>query len=240
MVFISEGMRLRIPAGGLQIGFDERAKLTSSVTFEVLLDVWPYWLDVGMDHTREATLTRIQLREADASDDKAKATLLSEECQSGMVAICAAAFALDAFYGALISRRDLSRLAAVWRAARTPRHARIFETLRQSFSMSNSEAKAIRGAIGELFKFRDWAVHPPSEFKAPIAHPVIRSGVEWRFVAFSAPNAEKSIVNATKVIRLCLGRPRSGLNLEDWCSSGIQLMAPRSKRIDEDFAAERS
>lgn len=238
MVFISEGMRLRVPSGGLRIGLDESGKPTSSLTFEVLLDVWPYWLDVGMNHTREATHARLQLQETDPSDDKAKAVLLSEECQSSMVAICAAAFAVDAFYGALMSRRDLSRLAAVWRVARTPRHAQMFEALRQSFSMSNSEAKAIRQAIRELFKFRDWAVHPPAEFKAPIAHPVIGSGVEWRFVAFSAPNAKKSIVNATKAIRLCLDRPRSGLNLDDWCGSGRQLMTPRWKRIHDDFAAE--
>jgi hypothetical protein len=66
---------------------------------ELALDVWPFWLDVAMDHAASARVARHELvaahqpaLEGDIVPD-VRAELLTRECKNGMVAIAAAAFA---------------------------------------------------------------------------------------------------------------------------------------------------
>ena len=93
---------------------------------------------------------------------------------------------------------------------RTPRHARISETFRRLFVTSNPEARRLHAIVQQLFKFRDWAVHPPADFRRPVPHDALGEGVEWRFVAFGAPNALVAVQNAAVVIRHCVDHPRQG------------------------------
>jgi hypothetical protein len=237
-VFFPEQMKLRIPAGGLQIGLDGTGRPTSSVSIEVLLDVWPFWLDIGMDHAAQATTARRALQSVDPADDTEKGSLLGAECKASMVALSAAAFALDGFYAALREHRDMSDLDRVWMSAGTPRHARVSETLRRSFRLSNRQAKVLREGAKDLFKFRDWAVHPPAAFSRPVPHEVIGSSVEWRYVAFSAPNACRGITKATKIIRLCVEHPRADDRIQDWRASAASLLSDRWTRLQGEFGAD--
>ena len=231
-VFIAEGMGLRIPVGGLSIGVDDSGGFTSNLTLEVRLDIWPYWLDIGMDHAVEALSTRQGLIEAAQGPDETKSSLLEAECKTGMVAIAAAAFALDAFYEATRNALPgMDALVATWNKSGTARHARVSETLRRAFRVNDQQVAKLRQQVKELFKFRAWAVHPPAGYREPVLHDVLRVGVEWRFVAFSATNARRAIVGATNTIAQCLGAPRSqDQGFRSWCESALVRVGPRIER----------
>ena len=78
MVFITEGMSLRIPAGGLVIPVDGSS--APSVKFEVVLDTWRYWLKIATGHVDNAVKAHEELLAAHAeSDDPAKGRALEAE-----------------------------------------------------------------------------------------------------------------------------------------------------------------
>lgn len=236
-IFIGEGMVLRIPAGGLTIGAGDR-NLTSSTTWEVALDVWPMWLDVALEHAVEAAQVRSELEAAvraagDAGlEGKSQAALMTAECRAGMVSIAAAAFALDNFYSAVRGFvPGMARLDAQWAKANTARHRRISESLRRTFRVTNEDAKSLRRSVHEVFRFRDWAVHPPADFRAPLKHDLLDVGVEWRFVAFQASDAVRAAVAATAIIAQCIHAPRAGNDdLVKWCSEREAIIEPRRAR----------
>lgn len=43
--------------------------------------------------------------------------------------------------------------------------------------------------LGEIFRFRDLAIDPSGKSDAPILHPGLGVGVEWRFAYFRCANA---------------------------------------------------
>jgi hypothetical protein len=51
-----------------------------------------------------------------------------------------------------------------------------------------------------LFRFRDWAVHPPADFRQPVLHPDLQVGVDQRFLAFSSLNADRAVLCGLEVI----------------------------------------
>jgi hypothetical protein len=57
----------------------------------------------------------------------------------------------------------------------------------------------LKSDLREIFRFRDLAVHPPGNVRAPVLHPELQVEVEWRFVAFCAENAT-AIVNKVQSI----------------------------------------
>jgi hypothetical protein len=72
-IFITRGMTIAIPKGGLTISVDEDGKVSSSMTVHVHYDVCPTWLDLAARHLSDARERKL-LRVAawNANDDKAK------------------------------------------------------------------------------------------------------------------------------------------------------------------------
>jgi hypothetical protein len=231
VVFIQKGMGLRIPPRGLTFRVDESGKLVlDDLVFEIRLDIWPWWLDIGIDHAAQALASRGRLLTVVGGPEGEKADALESECKAGMVAISAAAFALDAF--SETTRNfvpGMDELIVAWNKAGTPRHARVTETLRRAFRFDNQQAKKLRRMAGTYFRFRGWAVHPPADYRTPFLHDLLSVGVEWRFVAFSAPNAREAVLGVTNAIAQCLQVPRShGAALAEWCE-GVRPEADARK-----------
>jgi hypothetical protein len=86
---------------------------------------------------------------------------------------------------------------------------RICETLIRAFKITHSGRTILRENLAEVFKFRDYAVHPPARFREPIMHPDLGVGVEWRFISFSASGAITSSRVALGIIKQCLHAPRT-------------------------------
>lgn len=190
-VFIARGMTLTIPHLTLSIGDDGNLKDGGSLTLHVHYDVCPTWLDLAARHLADAEERKLARVAAWQSDDQeARATTLEREFESSMQAVMAAAIAVDSFYLALRDKTNIDKeTIEVWRAKRTARHRQIAEVLRRAFSLKPKPSVVLRNNLQQIFKFRDLAVHPSGNATAPVLHPELGTGVEWRFGAFRADNA---------------------------------------------------
>jgi hypothetical protein len=200
-VFITRGMTVAIPAGGLKIslGHDPAA----SVTLHVHFDVCPTWCELAMAHLETAKSRQAdrsvawQATEETENVVNEKARTLEREFESSMQAIMAAAIAIDAFYAVLQPHVGLEpELIEKWREERTARYSQVTEVVRRAFRLKTNGTKTLRENLKQIYRFRDLAVHPSGKIQAPILHPELNVGVEWRFAYFCATNAE-NVVNAT-------------------------------------------
>lgn len=81
------------------------------------------------------------------------------------------------------------------------------EVIRISFDVSGNGFDTIR-THDQVMKFRGWAVHPPAEQTAPVLHPDINRGVEWRFVAFRYSNAVTTVRIALSLANQLVMKPK--------------------------------
>src|SRR3954470_14138771 len=114
MVFITSGMNVRIPAGGLTLSMTGD-KLESSLRLEVALDTWYHWLEIGLKEAIEAKRYHNELlREIQGEDrgDK-KGELLEAEFRASLISISSQVFALDSLYGSIKERVPAGTLKGV-------------------------------------------------------------------------------------------------------------------------------
>ena len=196
-IFISRGITVAIPEGGLAIGIGSDGKPTANLTLHVHYDVCPTWCDLAFRHLADARTARDDRIDAWAgSDEDHKSRCLEREFEASMQAIMAAAIAFDAFYSVIQTYVRLPPLLAQqWRNKRTARYVQIVEVVRRAFHLKPKGTAILRQNLKEIYRFRDLAVHPSGKIQAPLRHPEMDVGVEWRFAHFRAQSAE-SIVNA--------------------------------------------
>ncbi|HJU05535.1 MAG TPA: hypothetical protein VJ692_10330 [Nitrospiraceae bacterium] len=100
------------------------------------------------------------------------------------------AIAIDAFYAVIQTKITIPQaLITKWREKRTPRYAQVAEVLRIAFSLKLKGFSALRRNLREIYRLRDLAIHPSGKIDAPILHPELQVGVEWRFAYFRFQNA---------------------------------------------------
>jgi hypothetical protein len=190
-VFISKGMNVGIPVGGLQISVDPSGSLQGNLRLQLHFDVVPSWIALALKHLADAhndKLARERAWNANVEDDKSQT--LEREFQSSMQAIMSSAIALDAFYAMLQDRVKIDQtLRDKWRANRTARYAQIAEVIRMAFRLKPKGSATLRNNLKEIYRLRDLAVHPSGALKDPILHPELGVGVEWRFFYFRFDHA---------------------------------------------------
>lgn len=202
-VFISRGMTVAVPAGGLTIALDADGKPTaSSLTLHVHFDVCPTWCQLALQHLAEAKSRRdARIAAWAGTDEDRKAASLEREFEASMQAAMAAAIALDAFYSTIQTHVHLPpALVEQWRTKRTARYSQVTEVLRRGFHLKPNGTKTLRQNLKEIYRFRDLAVHPSGKIEAPLLHPELDVGVEWRFAYFRAANADALVNAATAII----------------------------------------
>lgn len=218
---MSSGGSLRIPAGSLLI--PNGGSPPPAVTVELSLDTWDHWLAIAKEMVERAEDAHAQLLSAhSAAEETTRASALEEEFRTAMISIAAQAFAVDALY-ASVKERIPAQPTAVQATSRagSPRYARITDTLRRGCKLRNEQVGQIRTCLKELFKYRDWAVHPPADFRQAYLHEDLALGVEWRFIAYSARNARLLFDMVVKLLGLILGSTRDQFtDLQRWAESG--------------------
>ena len=150
----------------------------------------PTWLELARKHAEDARARHAECLAAWAGiDEPAKA--LEREFEASMQATMATAIAFDALYDAVRKINDvLATLVAQWKANKTARYKQIAETLKIAFGLNAKQLEALRGSLKQHYKLRDLAMHPSGELDAPILHPELNGGVEWRFAFFRSYNAQ--------------------------------------------------
>jgi hypothetical protein len=205
-IFISRGMTVSIPAGGLKISLGSNAP-PPSLTLHVHFDVCPTWCELAMSHLEAAKARRAdriaawQRNEEDPHVGETKALTLEREFEASMQAIMAAAISLDAFYESLRDRIAIpAALTDQWRQNRTARYAQVTEVFRKAFRLKPRGTKQLREHLKRIYRLRDLAVHPSGKIQAPIEHPELNVGVEWRFFYFRAEHAQHVVDAATAIV----------------------------------------
>ncbi len=179
---------------------------SSSVSVELRTDIWPHWLDEAIEAAVTAddaaeSIPKLVAR-SDAAEDPEAARLIDEEISAAMFkelrasmrAITACAFALDSFYAAVKARSPQHPQQDSWDRKKPSRHSQVTETLRHHLKINNNrQAKDLKQRVSTVYKFRDWAVHPDSKYKEPVARDDIRASVDWHFLAFRANNATSAV-----------------------------------------------
>jgi hypothetical protein len=172
-IFISRGMAITVPAGGLTISIGADGKSAANMTLHVRFDVCPTWTEIALRHLDDAREKRGDRQTAWAgTNEEQKAASLEREFEASMQAIMAAAIAVDAFYSLIQTHVDLPpSLTEQWRTKRTPRYSQVTEVLRRAFLLKPKGVAVLRGNLKELYRLRDLAVHPSGKIEAPILHP---------------------------------------------------------------------
>jgi hypothetical protein len=228
-VFVSRGSQLRLKNLSISV-LPDGTLIGSPVTLELAYDLWPLWLRIAIVHERMAKEARARLESLSGSHDQRHAAALDDETTAGMVAVAAAVFAVDAFYGSVCTRIDTPPP----RGRRSRRYALIAETFKRAFLMSQPSSNALRQHLREAFRFRDKSVHPSGEFRGAVRHPVMRVGVAVPHVAFRVENAQALVTFVISLIEQCAGVPKDRhKNLREWCK-GIPPQILELKRLREE------
>lgn len=200
-ILITEGVTISL--SGLSITVN---KTTGEVAMDggkptLHYDVCPAWLFIAVEHLNEAKMAREQLLIArDAKNDDQRNRALEGEFRASMQAVTSSAIAIDAFY-AVIKKKlmpDAEPFDSTKRGA--ARFAQVSETVRQAFQLKPKGFATLRGAVEEIFKFRDQAVHPTGDFSDAVQHPELQVGVERRLVVFRYDNALKIVQTTVSII----------------------------------------
>jgi hypothetical protein len=201
-VFITKGMRIAVPPGGLVLGISPDGKSTGSMTIHVSIDMCAPWIEIALRHLNDAVAAKaLRVQAWAGTDEVAKARTLVSESEASMQAMMAGAIAWDAFYGALSEYVILPvEMRERWRKNRTARPTQVAELVCRAFKISPKGMATLRTNLKEVYRFRDLAVHPSGQLRAPVFHPELGVSVEWRFAYFRCENAKIAVDAATAML----------------------------------------
>lgn len=213
-----EGGDIRL--SNIRIEFGDDGTLTApSPIVHLRTDMWPHWLaeavSAAIAAAEIAPGTTPELRESDPEEMR---RLLEAELRASIRALASAAFTIDAFYSSVKARSPEHPQQAMWDEKGTPRRKRVAETLRHHLCVrKNVEAKELSHRVREIFRFRDWAVHPGSLYREPIYRPDVDAGVEWHFAVFRAANAVAGVSKIVALLDFMVGKlDRGSEELAKW------------------------
>ena len=194
-------MSVSIPSFSLRIRDDGEIE-GDPITLHVRFDVCPSWIQIAKRHLDAAQAAKVSRGIAwQGTDESAKAQALEVEFEASMQAIMAAAIAWDAAYAVLREHVTIPpSTLEKWRKGRTARYTQVAEVVRRAFTLKPKGASMLRNNLKELYRYRDRAVHPSGKIEAPLLHPELNLGMEWRFVYFRATNAELAVMAAAAML----------------------------------------
>jgi len=184
----------------------------SSMITELRTDIFDHWLRIAEEASGQSEAARKAAIEAAPDDTETFSNALQREFEASMVAVAAAAFAIDAFFASVVEHAPGARVSA------KARHATILETFKRAFSLSQAQLTALREPLRIMFSLRREAVHPPATWAEPVLHPAFDLGMEPRFVKYRAENAVNAQLLARKLIAVCVRNPKARYPaLVAWC-----------------------
>jgi hypothetical protein len=169
-------------------------------TLELRTDMWRFWLEEAIDAATAAVNIADQIPplyeqfEADQATDEDLDRLVTRELIASMRAITASAFAIDGFYASVKARSPRHPQQDMWNEKGTARHKQVADTFRVMLRINKpATVKGIKHRVSQIFRFRDWAVHPGSKFCEPIYRPDVNVALDWHFTVFRRENAVNSM-----------------------------------------------
>lgn len=236
-IHITRGMRLRLSKISISIGGDGDLQ-QSPPKISVSIDLFVYWLEISMVHLVKAKEAHTELLAVWGRDDyKRGSQFLEREFAYSLQCITASAIAVDAFYAMVRDNVPVPEQEIdAWRTNRTSRPKQIAEVLKRGFLIGPKSFKTMRGNLIELFKWRDWTVHPPAGYDKPVRYDELLVGTEWRFVAFKFENAKNALALSLSLLAQLLARPKPNhKSLADHCQNSLPLVSPLVEQWEDMF-----
>ncbi len=180
------------------------ATSSASLSISVGTPIWLHWLRIAKEQTARARHGANTAPSPPSAGDVTTevAGRVTDEMYPAMMAIAAAAFALDGLY-------DQVRGLAPPRPAkgRPKRQRLILETLKHAFAIG-SYAQSWLVEFDWLDELRDPAVHPEHKTGPVVAHPSGWGNFATEYTEYSANNAERALVLLQEVLRVCVEKPK--------------------------------
>jgi hypothetical protein len=157
------------------------------ITFLLGHEAWVTWTEIAVAHEDFSWRARKSL---EATGDAAE---MEKEFRPALIAITAAAFALDALYQAAKKLKDFP-LPPKGRRRGRRRWGRIFETLKRGVAHGGTTAPW-PPEFKWLFNRRDESVHFVAEARAPVPHPspALATHVAHEMGTWSAESATRAV-----------------------------------------------
>ncbi len=187
---------------------------------EILISyaLWIQWGDIAIEREDRARTARADMI-ALARYRQEYTPALGEELMASMVSISAAAHALDALYGQLVTPGIKAEIKAEgpWRKASRDGHIR--ECLKRRFNTGGRD-RAWVGEFKWLFDLRNAAAHAEEQQLPSVPHPsgVCNSGQVNR--DYSADAAMRAVDLMLDVLNTCAAKPKaSDVGARQWARS---------------------
>lgn len=191
-ILIFEGMKVGVLPGDFTIQIDEHGSLDAKLVLSTAYNVLPIWICVANDQLLVARKASEAVRNQWSTNDQANRDLPIAELGLCMQVFVASAIALDALYDQL---RPFAKLSPAelrsWKDNKTARAKQIAEVVRRVYRLDAKMTAKFTQSLGEIFKYRDMAVHPSLELKQTCTRPDLPVGVDWKFFAYRYSNAER-------------------------------------------------
>jgi len=180
------------------------------------------WFVIAVEHERAAIAARKRaVATPDGSAEMAQA--FDDELRAAMVAIAAAAFAIDALYEKINALLDPELRPHFSDAVK--RSGRIVETLKAALDLGK-RAQVWQTEIPRLFALRDDEVHFESSFHPAEPHPTGTSNVSRENLIYSAEEATRAVDLAVEVLTVAYSSPRKdAAGLVAWAESAAHVPA---------------
>jgi len=200
-------------SGDRQITVHDYAKIDShETTVSVLstMHLWIAWTEIALEQTQAASEARsrgLPYRSTDQSHLFAAA--LHDEMKASMVAIAAAACAIDAFLKKAVQKRIQvpDTTAEEWTTDGIGRMARFWKTLQLGFDVGEDKVQRWQTEFDWLYPTRNKAVHFEEVQSGLLPHP---SGTNTapELVTYSLEEAERAVDLLIDVLKTCIQNPK--------------------------------
>jgi hypothetical protein len=203
------------------------AEAFGSIAIAVQTRLMLHWARIAVDQEREAIAGRASLGpEAQDAKSTGAGIDLEREMHPSMVAIAAAAHALEALYREIMGLVQPESIKSWEKARKRGRWSEIRAALELGFE---AEPGRWGSQLRRLFKLRNGLVHPETAFAETVPHPLgVNTAPEY--VDYSSETATWAVDLLLEILTTCSEVPREPL--QEWAAGAHepvqQLVARRA------------
>jgi hypothetical protein len=176
--------------------------VSDSIQISISYALWAQWGEIAIEREGRARAARARLV-AQHRHGQEIGPEFAAEFLAGLVAVSAAAHALDALYGQLVTD-DIKTAGPKGDAGR---EAHIRECLKRRFRTGKRDAHWV-DEFGWLFRLRDAAVHAREQLLASVPHPSGVTNSGQMSADYSAEAAIRAVDLLVDVLTTCVANPK--------------------------------
>jgi hypothetical protein len=212
----SEGGEKRVVTGAAIA----RIRVMGEIAVKISSNFDIRWFRIAVEHEQAAIEARARAVAApDGSTEMAEA--FDDELRAAMVAVAAAAFAIDALYEKVTAMLESSARPCFSQGAKRP--GRIVETFKVALDLGK-RAAAWQSEIPRLFELRDDEVHFRASVNPSEPHPTGKSNVSRENLIYTCEEATRAVDLALEVLTAAYSSPRKQHEeLAKWTESAAHV-----------------